>query len=884
MNNNITSNITNNITAEIGNYSEFSDWGKLFIVLLVSIIFFIICVIIFHFFRQYRKDKLITNKFSMTYKDEIDTDDMYLFLNERGAKELAEQRMSKISDKSKNRSSNYNHERIKKLRKKTKDYSFFGWFKFIYNISDKDVMTVMNAEGYIYIYYQRITAFLFLFLSFFSLVILVPLYLIGKTEENSEILDQFMNLTFSNTSTITPIIHNNSLKKELPSLLKPTIANAYTNPFKLWIILFFSVFYTCAAYYHLYAFVKKIIEIKKNYKTIDHSLENIIRKHAIHIRGINQSLSYLEAKKFIENFFQTNFSTHLVGIELIANYDILDSLIEKKFLYQSFHEKYSQYNLSHYPERKELSSGHWLNCCKKHKKIDAQIYFQHLTNINEKMLKFYRQLNSRRNTGNAFILFKSPLIVDDILNHKEIIIGKMNSFEGTLLNVGNWIIKRAPTPSDILWDNIKYSKKWRTIRMVVFTLALFIVCLIIITPNYIFQELSPLITNMSSQIKDEMTSSLIKEYSYPLIVVIMNSGIIPVIVGYIAVAEMHYKRSYREKSIFVKNVVFMVINCFFIPTFGVLSWFKLKECIRYLLVTHWDMDISEGFIRNSYFFLRYAIQVTFISNGIQLLALPQFFVKKMRVLLASSDYEKFYASMIKKYFDYGYNYSFSITVFILIICFSTTIPLITPFGALFFFIKYYIDKYNLLFLYPAEFESHGNVTEMIIKFELIGIFFFQFIISNTFIKIFRDKDYAIYATLLYIILSVFIFYGMKQLFIANENELEEQNLIEKFMSKIKLNKILFNNNSLNIDKQAFIARESNNPSYLGDDGESNLEKLYNSMINAYVHPAEKNQTVNPMQIWNDAYTYMKTNQDKSGNEKDKICKEYTDIIKPVNQN
>ena len=882
MNNN---NISSNITLELGASTEFSDWGKLFIVLLVSIIFFIICIIIFHFFRQYRKDKLITNKFSMTYKDEIDTDDMYLFLNERGAKELAEQRMSKISDKSKTKSSNYNHERIKTLRKKTKDYSFFGWFKFIYNISDKDVMTVMNAEGYIYIYYQRITAFLFLFLSFISLFILVPLYLIGKTESN-EILDEFMNLTFSNTSTITPInSHNNSLKKELPSLLKPTIANAYTSPFKLWVILIFSVFYTCAAYYHLYAFVKKIIEIKKNYKIIDHSLENIIRKHAIHIRGINQSLSYLEAKKFIENFFQTNFASHLVGIQLIANYDILDSLIEKKFLYQSFHEKYNQYNLSHYPERKQLSSENCFNCCKKHKKkIDAEIYFQHLANINEKMLKFYRQLNSRKNTGNAFILFKSPVIVDEILHHKEIIIGKMNSFEGTLLNVGNWLIKRAPTPSDILWDNIKYSKKWRTIRMVVFTVALFIVCLIIITPNYIFQELSPLITNMSSQIKDEMTSSLIKEYSYPLIVVIMNSGIIPVIVGYIAVAEMHYKRSYREKSIFVKNVVFMVINCFFIPTFGVLSWSKLKECIKYLLVTHWDMDISEGFIRNSYFFLRYAIQVTFISNGIQLLALPQFFVKKMRVLLASSDYEKFYASMIKKYFDYGYNYSFSITVFILIICFSTTIPLITPFGALFFYIKYYIDKYNLLFLYPAEFESHGNVTEMIIKFELIGIFFFQFIISNTFIKIFRDKDYAIYATLLYIILSVFIFYGMKQLFISNENELEEQNLIEKFMSKIKLNKILFNNNSLNIDKQAFLARESNNVSYLGEDGESNLEKLYNSMINAYVHPAEKNQTVNPMQIWNDAYTYMKTNQEKVDKEKDKICREYTDIIKPINQN
>ena len=879
----MNNNITANITIEINDYSDFSDWGKLTIVLLVSILFWILCIIIFHFFRQYRKDKLITNKFSMTYKDEIDTDDMYLYLNERGAKELVEQRLSKVSDKSKSRSSKYNHERIKTLRKKTKDYSFFGWFKFIYNISDKDVMTVMNAEGYIYIYYQRITAFLFLFLSFFSIFILIPLYLIGSGENTDEIIDKFMNQTKSNNQYQNTSYNNYTRNKELPSLLKPTIANAYSNPFKLWIILIFSIFYTCAAYYHLYAFVKKVIEIKNNYKTIDHSLENVIRKHAIHIRGINQNLSYLEAKKFIENFFQTNFATHLVGMELIANYDILDNLIEKKFLYQSFHEKYTQYNLSHYPERKELSPEGWFNCCRRHKKkIDAEIYFQHLANINEKMLKFYRQLNSRRNTGNAFVLFKSPIIVDEILNHKELIIGKMNSFEGTLLNVGNWIIKRAPTPSDILWDNIKYSKKWRTIRMVVFTLALFIVCLIIITPNYIFQELSPLITNMSSQIKDEMTSSLIKEYSYPLIVVIMNSGVIPFIVGYIAVEEMHYKRSYREKSIFVKNVVFMVINCFIIPTFGVLSWSKLKECIRYLLVTHWDMDISEGFIRNSYFFLRYAIQVTFISNGIQLLALPQFFVKKMRVILASSDYEKFYASMIKKYFDYGYNYSFSITVFILIICFSTTIPLITPFGALFFYIKYYIDKYNLLFLYPAEFESHGNVTEMIIKFELIGIFFFQFIISNTFIKIFRDKDYAIYATLLYIIFSVFIFYGMKQLFITNESESEEQNLIEKFFSKIKLNKILFNDNSLHIDKQAFLARESSYVSNLGDD-QDNLEKLYNSMINAYVHPAEKNQTVNPMQIWNDAYTYMKTNQDIKGKGKDKICREYTDIIKPLEE-
>ena len=167
----------------------------------------------------------------------------------------------------------------------------------------------------------------------------------------------------------------------------------------------------------------------------------------------------------------------------------------------------------------------------------------------------------------------------------------------------------------------------------------------------------------------------------------MNSGVIPVIVGYIAMAELHYKRSYREKSIFYKNVIFMVINCFFIPTFGVLNFEKIKNGLMILINIHWDFDVSEGFIKNAYFFMRYIIQVTFISNGIQLLALPQFFVKKFRVFIASSDYEKFYASLVKKYFDYGYNYSFSITVFMLTLCFSTTIPLITPFGCLFFLLK-----------------------------------------------------------------------------------------------------------------------------------------------------------------------------------------------------
>ena len=216
-------NNSTNITLDVNEYEEMSDWEKLFLVLGISIIFGIICLIIFHFFRQYRKDKLITNKFSMNYKDEIDTDDIYVHLNERGAKELADSRVSRASESgrmTKNDSLKYNHEKIKQLRKKTKDYSFFGWFKFIYYISDKEVMTVMNAEGYIYIYYQRITGNLFLFLSFISLFFLIPFYLIGGKKD--EITDNLINDTLLNKNS-SLIDNNHSKIKTIPSLLKPTI-------------------------------------------------------------------------------------------------------------------------------------------------------------------------------------------------------------------------------------------------------------------------------------------------------------------------------------------------------------------------------------------------------------------------------------------------------------------------------------------------------------------------------------------------------------------------------------------------------------------------------------------------------------------------------------
>ena len=71
-------------------------------------------------------------------------------------------------------------------------------------------------------------------------------------------------------------------------------------------------------------------------------------------------------------------------------------------------------------------------------------------------------------------------------------------------------------------------------------------------------------------------------------------------------------------------------------------------------------------------------------------------------------------------------------------------------------------------------------------------------------------------------------------------------------------------------KTNFLSKKDNIPEIITED------ELLKLMRQAYVHPAEKNQVVNPMQIWNDAYTYLKTNNQDYKIER--IYKRYEDII------
>lgn len=240
------------------------------------------------------------------------------------------------------------------------------------------------------------------------------------------------------------------------------------------------------------------------------------------------------------------------------------------------------------------------------------------------------------------------------------------------------------------------------------------------------------------------------------------------------------------------------------------------------------------FLNNAYFFCRYMIQVTFISNSLQLLAFPTVIVKKFKTFIASNDLDKLYPLIIKKNFDFGYNYSFGCIVFLMILIFSTTIPIIVPFGCLFFYIKYYVDKYNLLFFYPVEFDGVGTLADIVIKLMIFAVFLFQIVLSGLFFVLNdRIDNYITYISIGYMLISVILYFVAGYLFVEDT---------KKNINKIGNNLLKMESTLKNNEKNKYIIANNIELTTKTENNENNSIKSETTKANTNI-PINKSSNV-----------------------------------------
>ena len=143
----------------------------------------------------------------------------------------------------------------------------------------------------------------------------------------------------------------------------------------------------------------------------------------------------------------------------------------------------------------------------------------------------------------------------------------------------------------------------------------------------------------------------------------------------------------------------MLLNTVLLPLTGLSTIKSFMQKLESEQPGEWPKFLASNLLTTYFYFLTYLVQLMFLSVGFWLLDLPHLIVKSVRRCFWNQD-----KPFVDTYaFDLGYHMSYGLTVFAIGTLFASTVPLVPLFCVAFFAFKYYVDKYNLSFVYNSEF-------------------------------------------------------------------------------------------------------------------------------------------------------------------------------------
>lgn len=335
---------------------------------------------------------------------------------------------------------------------------------------------------------------------------------------------------------------------------------------------------------------------------------------------------------------------------------------------------------------------------------------------------------SRKSYSVAFISFETLADKEKVFKTRNYISSFANSYYFKKNKMEKVQIKQAKHHHNIIWTNLEHINSFYKLKMTIVIVVLLFLCFKIITPAALYSYINPLLNDI--QKVNSFVKNLLIVYSLPLIVSLVNAVIVPYAAFYSSYLENHWLKSNFEISVLYKNFIILLLNTTIIPLLG---------SIKYNNVT-WKI-VLEYISNHQYYLIQYVIQVSLMSNFIQLLAIPH------------TLFNLYYKCKPVTYFDYAYNYAFSLSIFMIVICISPILPILPPLGVLFFFTKYLIDKYNICVNYSIDFDSGGSII-----LRCIYIMFFSMILMQFSCLTILDKLLKIIIGFFFIFADIYIGY------------------------------------------------------------------------------------------------------------------------------
>lgn len=98
-------------------------------------------------------------------------------------------------------------------------------------------------------------------------------------------------------------------------------------------------------------------------------------------------------------------------------------------------------------------------------------------------------------------------------------------------------------------------------------------------------------------------------------------------------------------------------------------------------------------------------------------------------------------------FSYGHEYALALSVFLVILLGTVITPIITPFGALYFYLKYGTTKYNMLYVLPYS-PGRGHIASTAVELTFVCLVVFEVVMSFVFLQVAGRKHFVAMIVLL----------------------------------------------------------------------------------------------------------------------------------------
>lgn len=463
----------------------------------------------------------------------------------------------------------------------------------------------------------------------------------------------------------------------------------------------------------------------------------------LQVFGLDRSDSPDTSEEKLREWFDTHFPNAVVRVEVIPEFS-------KAFpVYEKLKEEQEKLKLYRAYERETQKSAEVrLSLCGS--KVPAILHFEkleekHLT----KLHKYYMQ-GKERNCGVGFITFRSTEAMERAKS-------SYRSYENV-----SFMLMSACSSSDVNWQYVNSNPLHGACFMFVLTIAFILVFFIILTPaNFI-----NFFTSFFQTVAGDVVAGLLGEYLPTLLLLVYQQVILPYAIDFLVSTERHISKSEATVSSMTKFLLFNSFYVFFLQFFG-LQFIKLVDLAINNTLDSWVDRIANNLTSTGQFFCVFMAQMAFIANGLDLLQVGRLVLIKYSQFMAVTKEEKEKAYIVTStqppYYSFTMNYTISLTSFLTILTYSIVFPVILPIGFVYFTIRYYVQKYNMLCLFAIPTEGQSKVSESGLYFIELAIIFFQIVTSLAFMLSESDVYYFVggcfaLVSLLMLLLFISCFY------------------------------------------------------------------------------------------------------------------------------